>query len=139
MDSIPSTLNSRARIAAAIEQAAGFGITAIQDHRQKLKRGDAVGMILDTLDPLINTAKLGLRSNTDIRSLSEGVTDRGIAWLIRIFARGIGRAILTTDAAMLRSFTYYLHLAADTIDGALAQEEREGEGEVNEARNPPIG
>lgn len=121
-------------IAEAIEQTANLGIEALQKHRQTLRRGDATTIVLDVLDPLINTARLSFRSHPDIRPLAEGITDRGIVWLIRVFARGVGQMVRSTPASTLRSFAHYLHVAADTIETALAQEE----GEVNETLHPSI-
>lgn len=46
-------------------------------------------MLLDMGDSLVSTARLMSRTNPDIAALSNGISETGIPWLIRVISRQV--------------------------------------------------
>ena len=120
-----SSPNRRSEIAKQIDEQATLLIDALTNHRKLLRFGDKTKMLLDMGDSLVSTIRVMTRSNYDLMALSNGVTETGIPWLIRVISRQICSLLenatkeqLVTSADTLRKLAVVLEeIVNEEING----------------------
>lgn len=120
-------MSKRQQLSGQINLLASKAIDALTDYRKSLKYGDKNKALIDIGDTLMGTAKLMSRTNADIRALSDGVSESGISWLIRVVGHLISDLVNKATPDQMKWGAENLRHLADILEGISMEESERAE------------